>query len=408
MTLAGVISDKHIIFVSDKTQMMLRRLLGGGSPDRRALLQQEYEQEPEEENEENVRERIHNKLMLNRELNQDTRMNSGETSRSGIYRASSGGSGTGTSSFVTASISARPLAHLRSSSEGATDSRSQSRPQYSRSRSSDSDGWEQESTDYDGIFYEAEGQSKYYQDVDGYLTEQNRKFNQLIDKNLNYVAHNNLTDIYKEPNQTGMPLFESGGNYDNDEYNLILMDKFLMNLDDSNKLKLYQKLSQEFSPTNRMLQYSLFNEDKSYIKTLTLFEKCELVMILMIKLNFLLIKYSVPITKKLYNKFVNNQIYLLNNDNFNRLLNLTIKLLNNLENNYYSKQDTDMDMDSLNEEIRGQIDQLDQWNLATESNSRFSVNLNPIKVVGIIYNYYRGGTTDLDLLNAAEAFVNQM
>lgn len=365
--------------------MMLRRLLGGAGD--KTPLQRHL---PEEDTNDNVRERIHNKLMMNREL-KDSRLVAGQLNRPG-----SSGSG----SFTTAA----PGMQKRSNSEGS--SNRIERPSRDLGASSpETEAWEHESTDYDGFLYEEEGQSKYYEDVDGYLTQQNRKFNQLIDKNLNYVAHNNLTDVYKEPGSNSSPrdMFDSNQRYGDDDYNLLLMDKFIMSLDENNKIKLYQKLSQELGPSNKMMHYSLLNEDKNYIKTLTVFEKCELVMILMIKLNFLLIKYSVPITKKLYNKFVTNQMFLLNNDNFNRLLNLIIKLLNNLENNYYSTKDGDID--SLDADIREQIDQLDQWNL--NQGSRFGV-INPVKVVGIIYNYYRGGANDLDLLNAAEEFVNQM
>lgn len=380
---------------------MLRRLLGQ-AVDRRMSEPQGYVSTVEVESNANVRERIHHKLMMNREILQ---LEQGGTQE---YR----------------DLHRHNIrTHKRSASTGSgsySRKRNQNEtfqlPDLSAAHTEDTGNWEHPSNDYDLYLYDDNdlynSESKYYEDVDGYLTEQNRKFNQLIDKNLDYVAHGNLTDIYKDdspPRNGGRKL-----GFDQEDYNLVLMDRVLMNLDDESRFKLYQKLANEFNPpaNNRMIQYSLLNQDKDYIKTLSAFEKCELVMILMIKLNFLLLKYSIPMTKRLYRKFMSNQLLLVNNDNFNRLLNLIIKLLNNLEDNYYQRKDLTISDTNV---IDAQLNQLDQWNFSNngdpgQGHMTFGMNplsLNPFKVMGVVYDYYRGRES-LDLLNAAEQFVNQI
>lgn len=399
---------------------MFRRFLRQGGDTNQDVLVEEFN--------DNVRERIHNKLMFNRELLQHEKEREQEQEQEqeqqkhldmdmdmdiNLHR--------GPGQDVSPSIDDNNYHYQINRKSSGRGTLIEASPINNRSKSPSDindwdhrpNDWDHDSNDYESCYEGLSPQhiynsnTKYYQDVDGYLTEQNRKFNQLIDKNLNYVAHNNLTDIYKQQNYQDL----------DDTYNLSLVllplapqiNHFLSTLDDDHKFKLYQKLSQEFNPSNRMIQYSLLNHDQDYIKTLTVFEKFELVLILIIKLNFLLIKYSVPITKRLYKKFMNNQLLLVNNDNFNRLLNLVIKLLNNLETNYYQKRSgADINIDDLGEDITEQINELDQWDLGPSKGVSNFISLSPTKVVTVIYNYYRGGVNDMGLLNAAEEFVNQI
>lgn len=130
--------------------------------------------------------------------------------------------------------------------------------------------------------------------MDNYLSEQNRKFNQLITRNLDFVKLNQSESQ-------------------------IEIDAFLDSIDDPTKQKLYHSLEQEMT------------FDQESINNMTLLEKIEMILVLLVKLNFLLIRYLIPLSQKFYHKFMNNQLMIFNNNNLNRLLGMIIKFINHIE-----------------------------------------------------------------------------
>ncbi|CAH6719363.1 hypothetical protein CLIB1444_02S06788 [[Candida] jaroonii] len=186
--------------------------------------------------------------------------------------------------------------------------------------------------------------------INKYLEDQNTKFNKLIEKNLNYVSHTNLKDIYKFDNL-------------NDEK----IDEFLSKIDNESKYKIYSKLEKEYKTNN--------------FENLTVLSKIEILIILIIKIDFLILKYSLPISKVFYRKFISNQMILVNNNNFNKLLTIMINFINNFENFDFKEDEKFEDINDNNEKkwVKPSI-----WN--------------------IVQNYYSLNS----VLNAAEEFVNQI
>lgn len=189
--------------------------------------------------------------------------------------------------------------------------------------------------------------------INKYLEDQNNKFNKLIEKNLNYVSHNNLKDIYKF-----------------DTLNEEKIDEFLSKIDDESKYKIYTKLDKEYKTNN--------------FENLTILSKIEILIILIIKIDFLILKYSLPILKVFYKKFISNQMILVNNNNFNKLLTLMINFINNFENFDFKEDENYQQLNEINETNEKKWFKPSIWN--------------------IVQNYYSLNS----VFNAAEEFVNQI
>lgn len=154
--------------------------------------------------------------------------------------------------------------------------------------------------------------------IEDYLEDQNKKFNHLIEKNLKYVGYSNdLSECYKL-----------------NEFSDEQVDLFLQKVNKDTKIKMHNKLNSEFQSHSNKYSYDERVADEMFLNNLSLLEKFEIIVIFIIKLNFLIIKYSLPLSKFVYHKFVSNQLILFNRNNFNKFVNLIIKLINNIDQNY--------------------------------------------------------------------------
>lgn len=126
------------------------------------------------------------------------------------------------------------------------------------------------------------------------------------------------------------------GNLDNQDKLKLMkaLHKDLLKLEDD---ELYQLMQDEDSNHELMEMVNKINKPQSGTKNLMI-DKFEILLILSIKLFFLAIKFSIPLAYLIYDKFVNNSIFLFNNRNFDKLIDANIKLMTYLEaklnNNY--------------------------------------------------------------------------
>lgn len=222
--------------------------------------------------------------------------------------------------------------------------------------------------------------------VQQYLEEQNQKFDTLINKNLEVVIeqqdkfHEELSD-----NETMIYLMNEFMNLDNQgitkkatfcgkvlkftskklwDYALPekkqevkeepiikveeeTFDEITGNLDSQRKLKLMKALHKDLltleddelsqlmhdldSNQEIMEIVNRINQPQTIGSKNLMIDKIEILMILSIKLFFLSIKFSIPLAYLLYDKFVNNTIFLFNNKNFDKLIDMNIKLMTYLE-----------------------------------------------------------------------------
>ncbi|GEQ67341.1 hypothetical protein JCM33374_g1005 [Metschnikowia sp. JCM 33374] len=77
-----------------------------------------------------------------------------------------------------------------------------------------------------------------------------------------------------------------------------------------------------------------FTRGSCVSEDLSMTEKMELLALLSVRLSFIGLKYFVPITKLVYTKFTDNEIVLVNNKNFSRLLTLLLRVMESLEEKF--------------------------------------------------------------------------
>lgn len=208
--------------------------------------------------------------------------------------------------------------------------------------------------------------------VDRYLSDQNRKFDDLIYKNLNAVFDK---EIDKEPETStfrksvsGVVTSGMGGlagrirffghakdmdiaesstpSPENQEIvspalnSAMIFDNFLDSLDYDTKIQLLIMLRRDLGLTNdEELERLVLNENDiekltsmhKFETTGPVIDKIQLFVLILIKLMFIGIKLMIPISYLLYTKFVENQLFLFNNKNFNKLLLVCIKVMRTLE-----------------------------------------------------------------------------
>lgn len=213
--------------------------------------------------------------------------------------------------------------------------------------------------------------------VDSYLSDQNRKFDDLIYKNLNAVlvqsGHNENGEKEAETSTfrksvsgvvtSGMGglagrirLFGHGKDMDITEArtppeetqemaspafnSAVTFDSFLDSLDYDTKIQLLKMLRRDLGLTNDdELERLVMNENDiekltsmhKFETTGPVIDKIQLFVLILIKLMFIGIKLMIPISYLIYTKFVENQLFLFNNKNFNKLLLVCIKFMRTLE-----------------------------------------------------------------------------
>lgn len=222
--------------------------------------------------------------------------------------------------------------------------------------------------------------------VQQYLEEQNQKFDTLINKNLEVVIEQQ--DKFDEEftdNETMIYLMNEFMNLDNQgitkkakfcgkvlkftskklwDYALPekkqevkeeptvkveeeSFDEIKGTLDNQRKLKLMKSLHKDLLTLDddelSQLMHELdsnqeimdilnrINQPQTAGPKNLMIDKIEILMILSIKLFFLSIKFSIPLAYLLYDKFVNNTIFLFNNKNFDKLIDMNIRLMTYLE-----------------------------------------------------------------------------
>lgn len=227
--------------------------------------------------------------------------------------------------------------------------------------------------------------------VDHYLTEQNLKFNELINRNMDYVPHSKITlnEVYKLEDTTlsfidnkhevnELNEFKSKHNLEDAE-----VERLLDSVDEATKFKIHQQLNKEF-------------DHETSIEHLTNLEKVEILIILIIKINFLLIKKSIPVTKQLYQKFTSNQLLLFNNHNFNKLLNYLIKFFNAIDNNYNHDELNELNLNEVNE-----------YNVSNDDNGIINKIVRIMPTVSPM-NIIRLSVGSPSIITIAEEFVKQL
>lgn len=223
--------------------------------------------------------------------------------------------------------------------------------------------------------------------VNAYLNEQNKKYNELIKSNSNIIKPKiNLLRPNEEIGEQIMIAkdYENTSDLIDEEFEELLNQ---LNLRD--KLRLYKKIKIDlgFKGTNEI------KLNENYYNKLTLLDKIEIIIIFLIKLNFLILRYSIPISKKIYNKFYSNKIYLLNYYNFNKFLNLIIGIMNTIEIKFHEEIVDDIENNHFNASSLGPEPLY--YNKDKDKKS-FSWNL------------MKFAMNDFSLLDVAEDFVKQM
>lgn len=244
---------------------------------------------------------------------------------------------------------------------------------------------------YGGTALDMVEESREYDDVtssrvERYLDEQNLKFDELVDKNLdvvlqdtsgdlkqnvidlfniyNHSVNDKITDISNivgimcnktlsytpfkrnvplepsQPSALALPLNELFNDADSDVDAILrsiddrtTVEFLLDTLDQDTKADLFNQLKQELYNDER----GNSNEDvlndamKEYNSSDLLIDKLQVCIIISVKLLFTGIKLTIPLSKVLYNRFINNQLYLVNNRNIKKVLSWITRLMQALE-----------------------------------------------------------------------------
>ncbi|KAG7191285.1 uncharacterized protein KQ657_003598 [Scheffersomyces spartinae] len=138
---------------------------------------------------------------------------------------------------------------------------------------------------------------------------------------------------------------------------------FLLSLDDDTKQLMFNQLSSQMDnyvvmPAEEYEKSlkGITGGDRMFIQgsgKSHFLDKFEQVTILSIKIFFVMLKLSIPMAKYFYTKFLSNEYFLLNYDNFNRFIQFMINLLNSLENELLNNEKLaqfQRSMDNLNEQ----------------------------------------------------------
>ncbi|CUM46163.1 uncharacterized protein AC631_05560 [Debaryomyces fabryi] len=231
--------------------------------------------------------------------------------------------------------------------------------------------------------------------IERYLNEQNKKFDELVDKNIDVVLQNpsndlkrnviGLLDVYdyklqdklmdisniigiacnnvmrftplkKEDSELDKRLdleSMSKESYDaaNSEIDQIVrtidnkssVESLLESLDFDSKVELFTQLREELcydqeglsaAARNRRMplggdMYSDLPNDE--LENDILIDKLQLCVIISIKLLFVGLKLTIPLGKLLYQKFIDDQLFIVNNKNANKFLSFIIKTMRSLE-----------------------------------------------------------------------------
>lgn len=232
--------------------------------------------------------------------------------------------------------------------------------------------------------------------IERYLNEQNKKFDELVDKNLDVVLQDTssdlkrnvigLLDVYdyklldklmdisniigiacnnvlhftpfkKEDSEVSDKRLDlesiSKESYDaaNTEIDQIVrtidnkspVDSLLVSLDYDTKVELFTQLREELCYDEEGISATSRNrfmpvdedmcDDTTNDKTENdlLIDKLQLCIIISIKLLFMGLKLTIPLSKILYQRFINNQIFIVNSKNANKFLSFIIKIMRSLE-----------------------------------------------------------------------------
>lgn len=218
--------------------------------------------------------------------------------------------------------------------------------------------------------------------VDRYLNDQNKKFDDLIYKNLNAVLeqqsgydenkdaenHDTESTTYinslsnavtsriggiagriklfgfrqqEGPDETRSHILPETRALQSSIFNeAIAMDDFLDSLDYETKTQLLKMLRRDLGLTNdEELERLVLNENdiekltsmNKFETTGPLIDKIQLFVLVWIKLAFIGIKLMIPISYLVYTKFANNLLFLFNNRNFNKLLLICIRFMRTVE-----------------------------------------------------------------------------
>lgn len=100
-------------------------------------------------------------------------------------------------------------------------------------------------------------------------------------------------------------------------------------MDYNEKVKLLRQLQRDLGLNNES-DMTNFTQELSQ-KDRPLVDKIQMLMILLIRLAFMGFKLFVPISTAIYTKFKNNELMVLNNRNFNKLLNTVIHVMETME-----------------------------------------------------------------------------
>ena len=211
--------------------------------------------------------------------------------------------------------------------------------------------------------------------VDRYLSDQNKKFDDLIYKNLNAVlvqsGHNEEkeaeTSTFRK-SVSGVVSSGMGGLAGRIRFfghkkdvdiaeattppeeaqefvspalnSAMTFDSFLDSLDYDTKIQLLKMLRRDLGLTNDdELERLVLNENDiekltsmhKFETTGPVIDKIQLFVLILIKLMFIGLKLMIPISYLIYTKFVENQLFLFNNKNFNKMLLVCIKVMRTLE-----------------------------------------------------------------------------
>lgn len=111
---------------------------------------------------------------------------------------------------------------------------------------------------------------------------------------------------------------------------LVSFGTLMENMDYNEKVLLLRRLHQELG-ISYDLDLARYPHGRPVLSDTPLAEKIETMMILLIRLAFIGFRLFVPVTTALYHKFINNQLMVFNNRNFNRFLNKVIHTMESVE-----------------------------------------------------------------------------
>lgn len=201
--------------------------------------------------------------------------------------------------------------------------------------------------------------------VKQYLNDQNDKFNQLINNNLDVVLNQQKypEDIKVNiPEQSFIKSFVADstskifsrvvksyypdtkledGSIPMDKLldNDIKMDIFIDSLDTPIKIKLLQELSQDLAKKEFLDLHEFKDHVNAPVENQILMDKIQDFLIISIKFIVVCLKLSIPLMKYLYIKFANNELVLFNEKNLNKFFNFILKLMKIMEKNLKKNDD---------------------------------------------------------------------